>query len=45
MERLGVGDTLPEKLVNKFFLAGGCARWMFGFTRNKAIEDIDRQAP
>jgi hypothetical protein len=40
-ERLGPGDTLAEKLANKFFLAGGCARWMFEFLIIDATSDID----
>ena len=40
---LGHGDTLDEKLANKFFLAGGCARWMFGFSYAGALGDIDKQ--
>jgi hypothetical protein len=40
---LGHGGTLDEKLANKFFLAGGCARWMFGFSYGSALVDIDKQ--
>jgi hypothetical protein len=40
---LGHGDALDEKLANKFFLAGGSARWMFGFSYTGALGDIDKQ--
>lgn len=40
--RLGDGDAPREKLINKFFVAGGCARWMFGFTCSEATVDIDK---
>lgn len=41
-ERLGNGETLDEKLANKFFVAGACARWMFGFTMDRVLGDIDK---
>jgi hypothetical protein len=40
---LGHGGSLDEKLANKFFLAGGCARWAFGFSYAGALVDIDKQ--
>jgi hypothetical protein len=35
------GETLDDKMRNKYFLAGGCARWMFGMTIGEATEDIE----
>jgi hypothetical protein len=29
---LGEGTDLDEKIMNKYFLAGGSARWMFDFS-------------
>jgi hypothetical protein len=42
------GDIFPEgedeeKLEDKFFVAGGSARWMFQFTVKDAINDIEIQ--
>lgn len=35
-----VNDRVRERLANKFMVAGGSARWMFGFALDDAIEDI-----
>jgi len=37
------GDDTEEQLLNKYFLAGGSARWMFGFPPEEAIKDIKVQ--
>jgi hypothetical protein len=37
------GDNDEEKLEDKYFVAGGSARWMFQFTVSDAIDDIERQ--
>jgi hypothetical protein len=37
----GDEETMEDKIRNKFFLAGGCARWMFGMTIDKATADIE----
>jgi hypothetical protein len=34
------GDSLQEKIDDKYFLAGGCARWMFEFTVDEVISEI-----
>jgi len=40
-KNLSGGENLEEKIDNKFFLAGGSARWMFGMTENNAVKDIN----
>ena len=42
-ERLGVGDSDQEKIADKFALAGGSARWMFGMNVEAATQDIVEQ--
>jgi hypothetical protein len=32
--------VIPDDVEEKFFVAGGCARWMFLYTTDQAIEDI-----
>ena len=38
----GDGVDIHEQLANKFFLAGGSARWMFGLDVVAATTDIDK---
>jgi hypothetical protein len=38
----GDEETMEDKMGNKFFLAGGCARWMFGVTIDEASADIEK---
>lgn len=40
--RLGDGVDIHEQLADKFFLAGGSARWMFGMDVVAATTDIDK---
>jgi hypothetical protein len=35
-------STMEDKMGNKFFLAGGCARWMFSMTIEEATADIEK---
>jgi hypothetical protein len=35
------GQTWAVDLEEKFFYAGGCARWMFGFSVDQVIKDIE----
>jgi len=37
------GENDAEKLEDKYFVAGGSARWMFQFTLGDAIKDIEVQ--
>jgi len=37
------GENDAEKLEDKYFVAGGSARWMFQFTLGDAIKDIEIQ--
>jgi hypothetical protein len=40
---LGDGVDLLEKILNKYFLAGGSARWMFDFTPELVLNLIDEK--
>jgi hypothetical protein len=40
---LGDGADLPEKILNKYFLAGGSARWMFDFAPEAVLKHIDKK--
>jgi len=35
-------DSREEMIYDKYFIAGGSARWMFSFTTDQAIADIDK---
>lgn len=41
--KLGDGENLTEKIMNKYFLAGGSARWMFDFTPEEVLYVIDEK--
>mmetsp|Transcript_999 Transcript_999/g.1221 ORF Transcript_999/g.1221 Transcript_999/m.1221 type:complete len:589 (-) Transcript_999:188-1954(-) len=39
--KLGEGEEKDERIINKYYYAGGCARWMFSFTVNETCIDVE----
>eukprot|EP01125_Pyxidicula_operculata_P001299 TRINITY_DN11197_c0_g1_i1.p1 TRINITY_DN11197_c0_g1~~TRINITY_DN11197_c0_g1_i1.p1 ORF type:complete len:239 (-),score=17.03 TRINITY_DN11197_c0_g1_i1:375-1091(-) len=39
-EKLGDGESIEGKLMNKYVVAGGSARWMFGLSLDKVYTEI-----